>query len=291
MKQICVISGKGGTGKTFITANLAALLDKTITVDCDVDASNLHLLLKPVNLEKKLFFAGSEFFIDKDICLDCGACAGLCRFKAIYEKDGRYFIDGSLCESCGLCMEFCQERAIVERRKACGWEYQSFSEWGPFISASLFPGSDNSGKLVTAIRKRAEITAGRENEKYERILIDGPPGIGCPVMASITNTDFILIAAEPTPSAVSDLERVLKLAKQFRAQIGAVINKFDLNKNLTARIRKICAQYGADIIGLVPFSEKVVDSISNAEIYVLKNDDNISLELKKIKNGVLRRTS
>ena len=256
MKQILVISGKGGTGKTIMTGALAALAQNKIMVDCDVDAANLHLILRPEVEEKHIFKGGTVAIIDKNRCSECGKCREVCRFDAI-SKD--YIVDPIACEGCEFCGFACSARAIEMKEKVSGEWYISKTKYGPFVHAKLGIAEDNSGKLVALIKQKAKEIA--EKQKYEWMIIDGAPGIGCPVIASLSGVDCALVVTEPTLSGLHDAQRVVKVARQFRADVKLVVNKYDLNKDMTAKIEKYCKDNSIPLIGKIAFDKTVVRAV------------------------------
>ena len=214
MPEITIISGKGGTGKTSITAAFAKLASDHVVCDLDVDAPDLHLLLHPEIAERHIFMAGRTAVIDPDLCGGCGECAARCRFEAIAGGPDGFAVDEHACEGCGVCAHFCPTGAIrMEERHAGNW-YRSSVESGPMVHAELFPGAENSGLLVATLRRVAEEE--RERTGRSLILADGPPGIGCPVIGSISTTDFVVLVTEPTPSGVHDLETRRGTVRPFR---------------------------------------------------------------------------
>ena len=256
MKQIVVISGKGGTGKTVLTASLASLSRNKVMVDCDVDAADLHLLLKPEIKERHEFRSGVTAKIDKDMCQECGECLSVCRFEAINED---YTVDPVSCEGCAICSHVCPAGAIMMEENVSGEWYLSETKYGPLVHAKLGIAEENSGKLVAKVRQIAKDIA--EKEKMDYIIIDGPPGIGCPVIAAITGVDLALIVTEPTLSGMHDMERVAQVSKHFGVSTKVVINKYDLNEKNTETIRQICEQADIEVLALLPFSRQVSESI------------------------------
>ena len=261
-REIVVISGKGGTGKTTITAALAQLANRPVIADTDVDAADLHLLFTPVVREEHEFFGMPKSVIDSEKCTGCGRCAQVCRFNAVL-TDGQghgatgssYRVDPLQCEGCGMCTLVCPVGAIDSCTSSSGSWYVSDTAAGPMVHAQLGVAQENSGRLVTLVRKRAaelarEITA-------SRILTDGPPGTGCPVTASVTGTDLVVIVTEPTVSGVHDLERVLRLADHFGVPAVVIINKADINVDQAARIESIATSFGSRVVGTIPFDENV----------------------------------
>lgn len=263
IKKLTVISGKGGTGKTTVISNLAALADNVVLGDCDVDAPNMHLLLKPT-VEKKTVFKSAKLAVkDEDSCNNCGLCREFCRFKAINED---LSINLLKCDGCGVCAAVCPSDAIHLEEQITGHIYHSNSRFGPMIHAKLKAGADNSGKLVSEVKKEADKTAVEQNKKL--ILIDGSPGIGCPVIASLNGVDMALVVTEPTQSGLADLVRVLGLSKHFNIQVFVVINKYDLNEKMAAEINKYCREKGISVIGKIPFSREINEAMHLGELIV-----------------------
>lgn len=262
MKELVVLSGKGGTGKTSLTASLAALAEKPALADCDVDASNLPLVLGPRVRRREAFSGGLRARIEPNRCTACGKCEELCRFDAIL-CDGpgndrglqTFRVDPFACEGCGVCAHFCTDRAIEMAPTDGGEWFVSETRFGPLVHARLRPGQGNSGKLAALVREQAREAARAAGR--ELILIDGPPGIGCPVMASLTGASMLLAVTEPTPSGEHDLERVLALARQFEIPAFVCVNKHDLNPAMTARIKRRAAELGAAVAGRIPYDPAV----------------------------------
>ncbi|WP_456324545.1 ATP-binding protein [Desulfonauticus submarinus] len=255
-KEIIVLSGKGGTGKTSITASLAALQKKqAVLADCDVDAANLHLLLNPSIKQKTPFVSGKLAKIRQEDCISCGLCLENCRFDAIIQQkllDKVVFtVDPIECEGCGVCVHFCPAKAIDFDEQKCGNWMISSTKYGPMVHAKLHIGAENSGKLVSLVRNEARKLAEENNIPY--ILVDGPPGIGCPVIASLTGSDFVLIITEPTLSGRHDFERILKLVKHFKLPSALLINKWDLNPEIAAQIEETAHEYGSIILDSIPY--------------------------------------
>lgn len=259
MRQIVIISGKGGTGKTVLTASFAVLAKNKIMVDCDVDAADLHLLLHPKILEKHDFSGGKTAAVNEDKCVQCDTCIQVCRFDAIRKNRKAVIIEPISCEGCGLCSNVCSVSAIhMEENKSGEW-FISDTEYGPFVHAKLGIAEENSGKLVAKIRQEAKNIA--QNKRLDYIIIDGPPGIGCPVIASLGGVDIALIVTEPTLSGMHDAERVMGVAGHFNIPTKLVINKYDLNTSMTERIEVFCRDKGVPVIGKIGFDKAVVESI------------------------------
>ena len=255
VKQITVLSGKGGTGKTSLVGSLAALTKKTVMTDCDVDAPDLHLLLKPEILQTQEFKASRVAVMDEKKCIQCGKCEEHCRFGAI-EK---LVIDPILCEGCGVCAYVCPVEAIELRERISGYAFISRTKYGPMSHARLNPGEENSGKLVSLVRQNAKKIA--ETENCELIINDGPPGIGCPVIASVGGADIGLIVVEPTLSGIHDMERALGLLKHFKIPSLVCVNKYDLNEENTSRIVEFCGANGVEVVGKIPFDQIVTEAM------------------------------
>ncbi len=248
MKEIVIISGKGGTGKTSIVSAFASLVESKAICDADVDAADLHLILNPEVKERHDFHAGHKATIDPDKCTQCGLCREMCRWNAISRA---YVVDEIECEGCGVCRYFCPEDAVLFPVNACGEWFLSDTRFGPLAHAKLGIAEENSGKLVTLIRKEGKELAEKEGLRY--LLTDGPPGVGCPVIASIGGARAVLIVAEPTVSGKHDMERVSQLAAFFKVPAMLCVNKFDLNPDMGKGIEAFSRQKGVTPIGRVPF--------------------------------------
>ncbi|MFA5090803.1 MAG: P-loop NTPase [Candidatus Omnitrophota bacterium] len=263
MKQLVVISGKGGTGKTVVSGSLAALARNKIMVDCDVDAADLHLLLHPTIKERHEFRSGQTAVIDKKLCKKCGKCIPVCRFGAI--KDD-YVIECFSCEGCALCSHVCPHGAIHMEENAAGEWFISDTSYGPFVHAKLGIAEENSGKLVAKIRQIAKEIA--EKRTLDYVIIDGPPGIGCPVIASLSGVDCALIVTEPTLSGLHDAERVMEVAKHFNISVKLVVNKCDLNTAVTEKIEAFCRELDVPVVGKIPFDKTVVEALVEGKTIV-----------------------
>ena len=255
MKKMTILSGKGGTGKTTVTASLATLSSNAVFADCDVDASNLHLLLKP-EVKETIEFKGLNLaVIDPERCTQCGLCEERCRFNAIHD----FKVDPIHCEGCKVCVEICPVQAIDFVERICGYAYISETEYGPMSHADLIPGMENSGKLVTLVRQNARKLA--EDGGHGLVLVDGPPGIGCPVIASLADIDYGLVVVEPTLSGIHDLERALELLNHFKVEALVCVNKHDLNDENTAAIEEFCHEENIEVVGLIPFDPEVTKAM------------------------------
>lgn len=260
IKQLCVISGKGGTGKTTIAASLAALMpgDKVLA-DCDVDASNLPLVLGGRQIATEPFRAGLLAQIDLERCTSCGECLNACRFDAVVVHDGVYAIDAVKCEGCKVCAHVCPEDAITMKEMDAGECYVSETAYGPLVHAMLKPGRENSGKLVTQVRDRALELAKKHGASY--ILIDGAPGTGCPVIATLSGVNLALLVVEPTVAGVQALERIIRVADHFGVTCVTCLNKWDLNPEAARDIQKMAEDRGAPLISQIPFDRAVVEAM------------------------------
>jgi MinD superfamily P-loop ATPase len=285
MRELVVCSGKGGTGKTSVVASFAALAERSVLVDCDVDAADLHLLLDPRIEHREQFCGGKEAWIDQDLCATCGACYDLCRFSAVTEHpkpDGsrRYSVDPLACEGCGVCVYFCPEQAIRFPETVGGEWFVSETRHGPFVHARLGIAAENSGKLVTLVRNRARDLA--KQRELDLILVDGPPGIGCPVIASITGADAVLAVTEPTKTALHDLKRVADLTRYFKIPLAVCINKYDINKNQTKEVSQYCKDNGFEIVGKIPFDPQVTQAQLDGITVVERNSSPAAAAIKKV---------
>lgn len=260
MNELVVISGKGGTGKTSLLASFAVLAGNVVLADCDVDAADLHLVLAPTIRERHAFWSGHEAVINEDDCINCGVCVEPCRFDAISKAKSEtgkstYRIDAAACEGCGVCVRVCPVDAIGFPERMCGFWMVSDTRAGPMVHAQLGIGAENSGKLVSTVRQAARHLA--KERRHDLILVDGPPGIGCPVIASISGATSVLIVTEPTISGVHDLERVLELARHFGVESHVCVNKWDLNPERTAEIEDMAQKAGAHLAGRIRYDPAV----------------------------------
>lgn len=256
IKEIVVISGKGGTGKTTITSSLIPYFQDIVIGDCDVDAPNLQILFNPQNSEKESFYGMKKAKLDKKLCIECGRCYEVCRFDAIENP--------KKCESCSICEYVCPVGAIKMVDNEAGEIYVSETKYGKMVHACLFPGEENSGKLVAEVRKKAKKIAQEENKKY--ILLDGAPGVACNVISSLTGVKKAVIVTEPTLSGLHDLERVLELIERFRIRPYFVINKYDLSLEMANKIEEFLKDKGFEVSVKVPFDKRVVNAIGRKEI-------------------------
>lgn len=296
--EVAVISGKGGTGKTSVTAALAVLSGNSVVADCDVDAADLHLVLSPKIREREDFISGHEAVIRELDCRSCGLCREMCRYEAIHSvtgKDGRevYRVDPAGCEGCGVCVRFCPVKAIDFPDSHCGEWFISDSRVGPMVHARLAPAAENSGKLVTKVREAAKVEARKHNR--DLILVDGPPGIGCPVIATVTGASLVLAVVEPTLSGEHDLERVCRLARHFQVQAMVCVNKWDINPEMTEMIESRAAKRGVVSLGRVRFDKAVTRAQINGRTVLDEGGDaaddirvvwkNLKKKLEELKKG------
>ncbi|MFA6660404.1 MAG: 4Fe-4S binding protein [Bacilli bacterium] len=286
MKELVIISGKGGTGKTSLTASFAALAGRSVLADCDVDAADLHLLLHPEIKETHLFSSGHEAVIESGRCNGCWICRDLCRFHAINMKNNIAQIIPYSCEGCKVCVNNCPENAITFQERICGEWYESETLYGSMIHAKLYPGAENSGKLVSQVRKSAKELAKRQGT--ELILVDGPPGIGCPVIASVGGASAILAVTEPTVSGEHDLERVLKLARHFEIPAMVCVNKWNLNAEATVRIETNAVSFGALMVGRIPYDGIFTKAMCNGKTAIDYAHSDVTENIEKIWTKIYR---
>ena len=265
MKELVVISGKGGTGKTSVVASFASLAEKAVVVDCDVDAADLHLVLQPRILRREDFTAGSKARIKPGHCTACGKCEELCRFDAIYfdgPGNGKvpktFRVDTIACEGCGVCFDFCAEKAIQFEPAVCGQWFVSQTRCGPMVHARLGVAAENSGKLVTQLRRTAQQVAAQQ--KRDLILCDGSPGIGCPVIASLTGASLALFVVEPTASGQHDFLRVAQLTMQLGVPGIMAVNKADLNEEVARNLEELARERGIAVVGRIPYDRAVTQA-------------------------------
>ena len=282
MKQLTILSGKGGTGKTTLTASFAALAKNAVVADCDVDAPDLHLLLKPEVFETQKFTGSKVAVIDRAKCLDWGVCREKCRFNAITKE---FQVDPIACEGCGVCKFVCIVDAVTLTDRDSGYAYVSKTKYGFMAHALLNPSEGNSGKLVTLVRQNAKKVAKQENS--DLIIIDGPPGIGCPVIASVTGVDVGFVVTEPTMSGIHDLTRALQLLEHFSVTPLVCVNMYDINLKNTKKIYRFCRENNIEFAGKVPFSPKVTEAMVNGEPVVqYAPESEVAKEIRSIWRNV-----
>lgn len=281
MKQLAIISGKGGTGKTSLTAAFASLAQNAVLADCDVDAADLHLILKP-RIKKTMKFQGLKIAsIDKNQCIDCKKCYDSCRFHAI-AKDIHLIPES--CEGCGVCVYVCPVNAITMVERDSGFAYLSETRFGPMAHAVLNTAEEASGKLVTLVRNIASDIARQKSR--DLILIDGPPGIGCPVIASITGVNLVLIVTEPTLSAIHDLERVLGVAQHFHIPAVVCINKASINADNSAKIEQYCKKSNVLIVGKLPYDTTITQAMIHEQSMIEFSDGVLSQNICDMWNKI-----
>ncbi len=284
--EIAVISGKGGTGKSSISAALATLSEKVVLADCDVDASNLYILFNPDIEGEEIYIGSQKAVIDYSKCINCGLCIEYCKFDAIYYSDQKITISPINCDGCKLCSRICPNKAItmIDNDKSRMY-YGSFRN-GKMVYGKLAPGEENSGKLVNIVRDKAKKLAKANN--INTIIIDGPPGIGCPVISTITGVDYVIIVTEPTLSGLKDLQRTLELTTKFNLNTVVIINKFDLNIKITEKIENFCEKLDIKIIGKLAFDPQVVAAMINCKsIIEWQPASDLSSQIKLIYNNLI----
>ncbi len=277
MKELVVISGKGGAGKTSIVASFAALAKNKVMADCDVDAADLHLLLEPHIRHREEFRSGKSAVIDAECCTQCGKCREVCRYQAISED---YVVDKIACEGCGVCVHFCPEQAIELRENLSGEWFISDTRFGTLVHAKLGIAEENSGKLVALVRQNAKLLA--QEDGSDLILADGAPGIGCPVISSITGASAVLVVTEPTLSGIHDMKRVVDLAGHFQIPTFICVNKFDINEQLTAQVETFCQQRRLKLMGRIPYDTVVTKAMVQGKTVVEYSSGLVAKEIEKL---------
>ncbi|MDD4873817.1 MAG: ATP-binding protein [Dehalococcoidales bacterium] len=276
MQELIVLSGKGGTGKTSIVGSLAVLADRKVMADCDVDAADLHLLLSPVIKQKDEFWSGQVASIDAYKCLYCGLCQNICRFDAI----NNFEVDPIACEGCGFCSHICQAEAITMKENMAGHLFISDTKYGPLVHARLGIAQENSGKLVARVRQQAKKVAQDNGAEY--IICDGPPGIGCPVVSSLSGANMALLIIEPTLSGIHDMERVMAVCRHFGVPALVCINKYDINEDNTREIESYCQSQGVEVVAKIPFDNVVTEAMIKGVPVVEYSEGNVSKEIKAL---------
>ena len=277
MRELVIISGKGGTGKTVLTASFAALAKNAVFADCDVDAADLHLLLKPEIKQRHEFRSGKTARIDRRLCQECGKCILACRFNAINQD---FTIDSIACEGCAVCSHICPVNAITMQENLCGEWFISESKYGFLVHAKLGIAQENSGKLVTLVKQQAKKISEEQNRNC--LIVDGPPGIGCPVIASLAGADLALIVTEPTLSGIHDMKRIADVARHFGISTKTIINKYDINLKNSLDIKEICRGRNIEVLAELPFSEQVSKSLVNAMPVVEYSNTKITKEIVRL---------
>jgi len=263
MTEIAILSGKGGTGKTSLSAAFATIRNNCIVADCDVDGADLNLILQPENYRIEKFITGHKAIIDYNTCTNCGLCINYCRFDAISLQNGQVSISEISCEGCKLCSRICPSNCIqlIPSDKSC-WYVGNYRN-GRMIHARLSPGEENSGKLVNVVRENARKTALETG--WETIIIDGPPGTGCVAISSVTGANKAIIVTEPTNSGFHDMKRILELTSNFQVKSCVVINKFDLNESISNKIESWCIEKNIPVIGKIAFDDQIVVAMINCQ--------------------------
>jgi MinD superfamily P-loop ATPase len=283
MKEVIVLSGKGGTGKTSIVGSLAALAKNKVLADCDVDAADLHLLLQPMVREKNDFWSGRVALIDEDKCTRCGLCEEVCRFQAITD----FKVIPVSCEGCGFCAHICPAGAIAMQENMAGQCFISDTKYGTLVHARLGIAQENSGKLVALVRQKAGVLAEKQNADY--IISDGPPGIGCPVISSLSGASLALLVTEPTLSGIHDLERVLEVCRHFGVPAMVCINKYNINEENTHQIESYCHARGVDVIARIPFDKVFTEAMVRGLPVVKYSDGDVSRQIDSLWQNIVER--
>ena len=289
MKEIVVISGKGGTGKTSITASLAVLgKENMIVADCDVDAADMHVFLEPDYAEREDFYSGQYAFIDPHCCTRCGRCADICRFDAIHREEGIYRVDRLDCEGCGYCARICPADAISNIDDHVGWWYVSaIRSASTLVHARMKVGAENSGKLVAKVKMEAKRIAQERDKKY--VLVDGSPGIGCPVISSLSGADYVILVTEAGISGLHDLQRVYELVEKFRIKAGCIINKADLNPEIRDKIKVFLKTKRIDHLADLPYDTMFTKAMLEGKTIVEYPESDIANTIKQIWNDLKNR--
>lgn len=285
MMEVAILSGKGGTGKTCLSAALATIKNEMVIADCDVDAANLHLILQPENYFEEKFISGQKAHIDYSTCTNCGLCIDYCRFDAITYTKGQVTISETSCDGCQLCERICNSQSITMIPSDKSRWYIGNYRNGKIVYARLAPGEENSGKLVNVVREQARQTA--KETGFESIIVDGPPGTGCPVISAMTGVNKVIIVTEPSNSGFHDMKRVLELVENFKIKSYVLINKYDLNEELTKGIETWCDEQNITLVGKLPFYAPMVHAMLKGEsIIEHMPDSEVSKEILSIYNTV-----
>ena len=286
MRQVLFLSGKGGTGKTSLAAAFAVLADNKVLADCDVDAANLHLLLDPHVIAEGDFEGSKGAVRDASLCTGCGRCREVCRFNAVSES---FEIDPFLCEGCGACVTACPVNAITLEPRISGRWFNAETKWGSLASAELLPGEETSGKLVMQVKRNMEPLAQSVNAKWA--IIDGSPGIGCPVIASVSGVNAVILVTEPTLSGMHDLERILGVVNHFRIPSYLVINKADLSTDLTGRLNRFASEKSLPVLGCIPYDRAVPDRLVEGRSVVEDEESPAGAAMREIFNRFMEVVS
>jgi MinD superfamily P-loop ATPase len=295
LKQLVILSGKGGTGKTTVAAALAHLASQELPIvlaDADVDAANLELVLEPNKLEEHDFWSGKRAVIDPEMCTACGICETVCRFDAIRPPTETpfsyaYQVDALSCEGCASCFYQCPEDAIRMEEQRAGLWFRSDSRFGTLFHAHLFAGQENSGKLVTLVKQQGRLLA--SDTGAELLIVDGPPGIGCPVISASAGADIALLVVEPTVSGVHDLERILSTTEHFGVPALVAINKADLNEKRSDQVTAFCAERGIEVVGKIPYNTVVTEAMVHGQPVTAYTDGPVSAALRQVWGRVKAR--
>ncbi|MGO8945917.1 MAG: ATP-binding protein [Syntrophobacteraceae bacterium] len=279
MREVVIISGKGGTGKTSLTGAFAPLASNKVICDLDVDAPDLHLLLSPKTIKVREFYSGYQAKIDGEICTRCGLCTSMCRYDAVSSNGKGFLIDPLRCEGCKVCVAFCPAGAILFPQKHCGHWYISSTRFGPLVHAQLFPGESNSGRLVMVLKQQARELA--KSQGKDLVLCDGAPGIGCPVISSLSGTNLAVAVTEPTPSGRHDLERVADLCSHFQIAFVVIINKFDLNPEEVDRIERFCRIRSYPVIAKLPHDPVVTKAMVQGLVITELPETDFTKEIRR----------
>lgn len=284
MRELVVLSGKGGTGKTSLTAAFAHLAQDKVLCDLDVDAPDLHLIAEPAIQRSGPFLSGHVAVIDPEACKGCGACDGACAYGAIQKTGPIFSVDAAHCEGCRVCAVCCPQGAIDFPERLCGSWYESETRFGPMVHALLDPGQENSGKLVTLLKSKARSRATERG--LDLIISDGAPGIGCPVISSLSQATLALLVTEPTPSGFHDLERVADLCGHFRTRSAVLVNKADLNPDYLPAIRDLCRTRGIAFVGQLPHDPAVVEAMVRGEAVTEGPATPLGAEVRRIWSAI-----
>ncbi len=276
MKEIVVLSGKGGTGKTSIVGSFAVLSQRKVLADCDVDAADLHLLLNPKVKERHEFWSGQVAFIDSERCTQCGLCQDMCHAAAITD----FKVDTISCEGCGLCYHLCPADAIIMKDRLSGHWFISDTGYGQLVHARLGIAQENSGKLVALVRQQARQIA--EKNGLDCIISDGPPGIGCPVISSLSGANLALLVTEPTLSGMHDLDRIVSVCRHFGVPAMVCINKYDINESNTRQIEDYCGANKIDVVSRIPFDNTVTEALVHGLPVVEYSDGRVSQAINSL---------
>ena len=290
MKEIVIISGKGGTGKTSLTASFAYLGGKDVIVaDCDVDAADMHLLLEPDFKDSEDFYSGELAYIKQDACIRCGKCADVCRFDAIPIINNQYIVDPLSCEGCGYCARVCPTNAIINKSLNVGkWYISNIKTGSIMVHAKLGIGADNSGKLVAKVKSEAKDIA--EDEQKDFVIVDGSPGVGCPVVSSLSGASFVVLVTEPSVSGLHDLKRVYELVHKFNIKAGCIINKSDINKDVTEEIKEFLKKEDIVHIANLPYNENFTKAMTNGQTIVEYSNGDLKELIIESWNTILKNT-